>query len=97
MVRSCSILTIEAEGAEITTIEGLGQGKELHPLQESFIESGAVQCGFCTSGMILTGKSLLDRSPRPTREEVLKAISSNLCRCTGYVKIIEAVLGAAEK
>jgi len=95
-IRSCLILTAGAEGASITTIEGLSQGNELHPLQEAFIESGAVQCGFCTPGMILTLKSLLDRSPTPTKEEIVKTLSSNLCRCTGYVKMIEAVKAATK-
>jgi aerobic-type carbon monoxide dehydrogenase small subunit (CoxS/CutS family) len=88
------VLTPEAEGARVTTIEGLREGEELHPVQETFIKHGAIQCGFCTPGMVLTAKSLLDRSPRPDHDEVLKTMSSNLCRCTGYVKIIEAVLAA---
>ena len=96
-IRSCLILTAEAEGAEITTIEGLVHGEKLHPIQEAFIETGAVQCGFCTSGMILTAESLLNRTPRPDKVEVAKALSSNLCRCTGYVKIIEAVLIASKR
>lgn len=96
-MRSCLILTAEAEGSEITTLEGLSQGERLHPLQEAFMESGAVQCGFCTSGMILTAKALLDRSPRPNKEDVIKALSSNLCRCTGYAKIIEAILSTKKK
>ena len=94
-VRSCLVLTPEVEGAEITTIEGLKEGK-LDPVQEAFMAHGAVQCGFCTPGMVLTAKSLLNRSPKPTEEEVLKAMSSNICRCTGYTKIIEAVLTATE-
>ncbi len=95
-VRSCLILTAEVEGSSIETIEGLAKGDELHPLQKAFMEKGAVQCGFCTSGMILTAKSLLDRNPSPKREDIVKTISSNICRCTGYKKIIEAVEYAAK-
>ncbi len=95
-VRSCLILTAEVEGSSIETIEGLAKGDELHPLQKAFMEKGAVQCGFCTSGMILTAKSLLERNPSPGREDIVRAISSNICRCTGYKKIIEAVESAAE-
>lgn len=90
-VRSCLILTPEVDGAEITTIEGLKLKGELHPLQKAFVEHGAVQCGFCTSGMILTAKALLERNPEAKRSEIIKSISSNLCRCTGYKKIIEAI------
>ena len=96
-IRSCLVLTLEVEGADITTIEGLRQEERLHPLQEAFMEKGAVQCGFCTSGMIMTAKGLLDRNPHPSREEIVRTISSNICRCTGYKKIIEAVEGAAKK
>ena len=95
-VRSCLVLTAEVEGKHITTIEGLKKDGKLHPLQKAFMEKGAVQCGFCTSGMILTAKALLDRNPKPTREEIVKTISSNICRCTGYKKIVEAVEYAAE-
>ena len=95
-VRSCLVLTPEVEGAEITTIEGLKEGEKLDPVQEAFMARGAVQCGFCTPGMVLTAKWLLNRSPRPSEAEVLKAMSSNLCRCTGYAKIIDAVLTAME-
>ncbi|RLA92388.1 MAG: hypothetical protein DRG69_08965, partial [Deltaproteobacteria bacterium] len=91
------VLTPEVEGAEITTIEGLREGDKLHPLQEAFMSHGAVQCGFCTSGMILTAKALLDREPRPERSRIVKAISSNICRCTGYKKIVEAVEAASEE
>ena len=94
-VSSCLTLAIEAQGKEILTIEGLDQEGRLHPLQQAFIDHYAVQCGFCTPGMILSAKSLLDRNPRPTEEEVREAISGNLCRCTGYVKIVEAILAAA--
>lgn len=93
--RSCIVLTAELEGAEVTTIEGLSDGKTLHPLQKSFMEKGAVQCGFCTPGMILTATGLLDRTPHPTKEEIVRSLSSNLCRCTGYKKIVEAVEAAS--
>lgn len=96
-VRSCLVLTPEVEGAEITTIEGLREGDKLHPLQEAFMSHGAVQCGFCTSGMILTAKALLEREPRPERGRIVKAISSNICRCTGYKKIVEAVEAASKE
>lgn len=94
-VLSCLILGVEAEGREITTIEGLAHNGKLHPLQKAFIEEGAVQCGYCTSGMILRAKVLLEENPHPTREEVAHALAGNLCRCTGYAKIIEAVLAAS--
>jgi carbon-monoxide dehydrogenase small subunit len=93
--RSCLVLTAELEGSVVTTIEGLADGTTLHPLQQSFMEKGAVQCGFCTPGMILTAKGLLDRSAQPTREEIVRSLSSNLCRCTGYKKIVEAVEDAS--
>ena len=93
--RSCIVLTAELDGSEVTTIEGLADGTKLDPVQESFMEKGAVQCGFCTPGMILTAKSLLDRNSEPSRQEVIRSISSNLCRCTGYKKIVEAVEAAS--
>ena len=96
-LRSCLVLTPEVNGASITTIEGLGKNGNLHPLQESFMEKGAVQCGFCTSGMIITAKALLDRNKKPSKKEVVKTMSSNICRCTGYKKIVEAVEDAASK
>lgn len=96
-VRSCLVLTPEVNGAIITTVEGLGKEDQLHPLQTSFMEKGAVQCGFCTSGMLMTGKALLDRNQEPTRAEVIQTMSSNICRCTGYKKIIEAVEDAASR
>ncbi|MCX8111379.1 MAG: (2Fe-2S)-binding protein [Syntrophorhabdaceae bacterium] len=96
-MRSCLILTPEVDGASITTIEGLREGDRLHPLQEAFMEKGAVQCGFCTSGMIMTAKGLLDRNKKPTKAEIIKTISSNICRCTGYKKIVEAVEEASKK
>lgn len=95
-VLSCLMLTVEAEGRKITTIEGLAQ-KDLHSIQQAFIDEGAVQCGFCTPGMILASKSLLDAHPSPTQEEVVGALDGNLCRCTGYVRIVNAVLSAARK
>jgi aerobic-type carbon monoxide dehydrogenase small subunit (CoxS/CutS family) len=94
-VLSCLTLAVDAQGKEITTIEGLAQGTKLHPLQEAFIDYGGIQCGFCTPGMILSAKVLLDQKLMPTVEEVKKAIGGNLCRCTGYMKIIEAILKGA--
>lgn len=95
-VLSCLILALDARGKEILTVEGLSKEGELQPIQKAFVEHGAVQCGFCTPGMLMSAKSLLDRNPKPTEEDVRKAISGNLCRCTGYVKIVEAVLAASE-
>jgi aerobic carbon-monoxide dehydrogenase small subunit len=94
-VYSCSILAVEAEGKEILTIEGLGDSESLHPLQKSFALSYAAQCGWCTPGMIMSAKSLLDDNPKPTEAEVRAALSGVLCRCTGYTSIIKAVLEAA--
>ena len=97
-VNSCLVLATELDGSEITTIEGLGRSaEELHPLQKSFIEKGAVQCGFCTPGIIMTAKAFIDMNPEPTEEEVRDAISGNLCRCTGYTKIVNAILAGAEE
>lgn len=96
-VRSCLLLAMEAEGKDIVAVEGLADGQRLHPIQQAFIDHGAIQCGFCTSGMILTAKALLDENPSPTEDEVRKAISGNLCRCTGYVNIIEAIMAVAQK
>lgn len=90
-VNSCLVFAIEADGREVTTIEGLKSGDELHPLQKAFIEHGAVQCGFCTSGMIISAEALLRQTPNPTEEQAKVAVSGNLCRCTGYQKIIEAI------
>ena len=95
-VCSCLVLAVEAQGKEITTIEGLAQGTKLHPIQEAFVNYGAIQCGFCTPGMILSAKALFDKNPNPTEEEIRMAIAGNLCRCTGYVKIIEAIQAVAE-
>ncbi len=93
---SCCTLAITSKEKSILTIEGLAQGITLHPIQQAFIDYGAIQCGFCTPGMILTSKALLDENANPTREEVKEALAGNLCRCTGYVKIVDAVLAAAE-
>ncbi len=94
---SCLTLAADAQGKKIITIEGLATNGELHPLQNAFVEKGAIQCGFCTPGMILTAKAFLDENPRPLEGEVKKAISGNICRCTGYVKIVEAILSIGEK
>lgn len=96
-VNSCLVLAVEANEKDILTIEGLTGGSEIHPLQKAFINHGAVQCGYCTPGMILSAKALLDENPNPTEEEVKKAIAGNLCRCTGYKKIIEAILTASRQ
>jgi len=90
-VNSCLILVPKVEGRRVETVEGLGGRESLHPLQRSFIEHGAVQCGFCTPGMLMSAKALLEKNPKPTREEIKEAISGNLCRCTGYQQIIEAI------
>ena len=92
---ACLIKIGSLEGRRVETIEGLYHGNELHPIQHAFIDSGAIQCGFCTPGMIIAAKALLDRVPNPTDDEICEALSNNLCRCTGYVKIIEAVRLAA--
>ncbi|MCL2337670.1 MAG: (2Fe-2S)-binding protein [Firmicutes bacterium] len=96
-VTSCLIPVMRAEGAVIETIEGLAKGETLHPLQEEFIDKGAIQCGFCTPGMIMSAKALLDKDDNPSSEAVREALSGNICRCTGYVKIEEAVMAAAAK
>jgi carbon-monoxide dehydrogenase small subunit len=96
-VDSCLVLAVEADGSEVTTVEGLAEGARLDPVQEAFLETGAVQCGFCIPGMIVTARDLLDRDPQPTREAALEAMSGNLCRCGGYGRIVDAVLLAAEK
>ena len=96
-INSCLMLAVEAEGSEVLTIEGLAEGTKLDPIQEAFIHYGAIQCGYCTPGMILSAKALLDENPRPTEREVRIAISGNLCRCTGYKKIVEAILGLSQK
>ena len=94
-IRSCLTLALEAEGASVTTIEGLASRGQLHPVQQAFVDQGAVQCGFCTPGMILSSKALLDRSPHPTDEEIKTALAGNFCRCTGYKKILDAVRSVA--
>jgi len=96
-VNSCLVLAVEADGSEIITIEGVERNGQLNPIQEAFIEHGAVQCGFCTPGMIISAKHLLEKNPEPTEEEIKEAISGNLCRCTGYVRIISAIKAASEK
>ncbi|MGD9320441.1 MAG: (2Fe-2S)-binding protein [Desulfobacteraceae bacterium] len=96
-VNSCLVLAASVQGKEITTIEGLADGEQLHPVQEAFVEYGAIQCGFCTPGMIMVAKGFLDKNPQPTEEEAKRAVAGNLCRCTGYFQIIDAVLKAAEK
>lgn len=94
-VNACMIPAMKAMGKDVQTIEGIGTAENLHPLQKTFIEEGAIQCGFCTPGMIMSSKALLDKNLSPTREEIQEAISGNICRCTGYVKIEKAVLSAA--
>jgi len=96
-VNSCLILAVEADGKEILTIEGLAKNGTLHPLQKAFVEYGAIQCGFCTPGMILSAKALLDENPDPSEEEIRRAIAGNLCRCTGYTKIVQAIKACAGK
>lgn len=96
-VASCLVLAFQAEGSKIVTIEGVGGEDGNHPIQQAFIEMGAVQCGFCTPGMILSAKELLSRIPVPTEEEIREAISGNICRCTGYEKIVKAIQLAAQR
>lgn len=96
-INSCLMLAIEAQDKEIMTIEGLSEEGKLDPIQEAFVKFGAVQCGFCTPGMIIATKALLERNPSPSEDEIKKSLSGHLCRCTGYVQIIEAVTAAAEK
>jgi carbon-monoxide dehydrogenase small subunit len=95
LVNSCLVLGVEAEGASITTVEGLAKGEVLHPLQRKFLEHAALQCGFCTPGVLIAAKALLERNPNPTEAEVRYGLAGNLCRCTGYDKIVRAVLDAA--
>jgi aerobic carbon-monoxide dehydrogenase small subunit len=95
-VSACTYLAIEADGRTVLTVEGLADGESLHPLQRAFLDAGAVQCGFCTSGMLLTARAMLTETPAPTREDVLHYLRGSLCRCTGYRKIVEAIMAAAE-
>jgi carbon-monoxide dehydrogenase small subunit len=94
---SCLLLPVQLEKREVTTVEGMGSAARLHPLQQAFAELGAAQCGYCTPGMLLSASALLQRSPRPGREEIREALAGNLCRCTGYAKIVEAVQLAADR
>ena len=96
-INSCVTLAADANGAEIVTVEGLADGDKLHPVQQAFIDTGAVQCGYCTPGFIISVKALLDRSKHPTPEEIEEAVSGNICRCTGYAKIVDSIQLAAEK
>jgi len=96
-MNACCALGVQADGQAITTVKGIGTVDNLHPIQEKFIELGGIQCGFCTPGMIVAAKSLLDENPKPTREEIKVGISGNLCRCTGYVKIIDSIEAAANE
>jgi len=96
-VSSCTFLAVEADGAEVLTVEGLGDGDTLDPLQEAFIEHGAVQCGFCTSGMLMSARALLAEDPAPTRERVAHYLRGNLCRCTGYGKVIDAIVACGRR
>jgi aerobic carbon-monoxide dehydrogenase small subunit len=96
-VKSCTVLAVQADGAEVTTIEGMGQADSLHPLQEAFWANHGLQCGYCTPGMIMAAADLLERNPDPSEEDVREALAGNLCRCTGYQNIVKAVLGAARE
>jgi carbon-monoxide dehydrogenase small subunit len=96
-VNSCLVLALQADGRQVTTIEGLAQGAQLHPIQQAFVDAGAVQCGFCSPGMILSAKALLDAQPHPSEAQIRQGIGGNLCRCTGYQKIIEAIQDAASR
>ena len=95
-VSACTYLAIEADGRSVLTVEGLADGESLHPLQQAFVDAGAVQCGFCTSGMLLTARAMLAENQKPTRDDVLHYLRGSLCRCTGYRKIVEAILAAAD-
>ena len=96
-VKSCTVLAVQADGCSVATVEGLEQGGKLHPVQEAFTEKHALQCGFCTPGMLMTCSALLERNKKPSEQEIREAISGNLCRCTGYLNIVKAVQYAAEK
>ena len=93
-VSACTYLAVEADGCAVLTVEGLAEGDTLHPIQRAFVDAGAVQCGFCTAGMLLTARALLDEHAAPTREQVLHYLRGSLCRCTGYRKIVEAIVAA---
>ncbi len=95
-VKSCSVLALQVNGGEVLTVEGLAKGNELHPLQKAFLDHGAFQCGFCTSGMLMSSKALLDESPNPTEEQIKEGIDGNICRCTGYNSIIRALTAAVK-
>jgi aerobic carbon-monoxide dehydrogenase small subunit len=97
VVKSCLMLAVQIDGRAVTTVEGLSQGEKLHPLQESFMQCGGLQCGFCTPGMLMTACAMLAHNPRPTQDEVRHGLSGNLCRCTGYTQIVESILSASEK
>lgn len=97
VVKSCLSLAVQADGCSITTVEGLGTSDKLHPLQQSFMELGGLQCGYCTPGFLITACAMLIRTPNPTENEVRAGLSGNLCRCTGYTQIVESVMAAAEK
>ena len=96
-VKSCTVLTVQADGKEVLTVEGLAKGGKLHPIQEGFWEKHGLQCGFCTPGMMMASVALLEKNPHPSEDEIRRGISGNLCRCTGYVKIVEAIQYAADK
>ena len=96
-VNACLVLAPEADGKQITTIEGLAQGDKLHPIQEAFMEQGGLQCGFCTPGVILSTKALLDENPKPTDDQIRRGLAGNFCRCTGYTKIFESIKAAAQR
>lgn len=95
-ILSCLTLAVEAQGKQILTIEGLADGFKLHPIQQAFVEKGAIQCGYCTPGFIMSAKALLDRNPKPTEAQIKEGIANNICRCTGYVQIVEAIQAAAK-
>ena len=97
VVKSCLKLAVQVQGCEITTVEGLSKGDQLHPLQESFMQCGGLQCGYCTPGFLMTSCAMLKNNPRPTADEVRHGLNGNLCRCTGYTQIVESILTAAEK
>jgi carbon-monoxide dehydrogenase small subunit len=97
VVKSCLMLAVQVQGREISTVEGLGKGDELHPLQESFMQCGGLQCGYCTPGFLMTSCAMLKHNPDPSVDEVRRGLNGNLCRCTGYTQIVESILSAAEK